>query len=478
MKQVLLIAADEWRYWLRSHLVLGGALIFFVLVVATSILSALRLDVEKETRMLQQSEAEETFYTQPDRHPHRMVHYGHYLFRAPAPLALFDPGLDSVTGQSIFLEGHHQNTVMFAESSASADLGGLSWLNPAMIYQLFAPLVIILLGHGSIVRERESNSLTPLLAVGVSAGRLILGKVLALLFFIASLLLPLVASCVIALIDGERMATLLLLTGIYSIYLALWAILTLLVSLALEKRQLVLAIMTGLWLCFTLVLPSFAVNVATETRPIVGKIKSDLNMVADLRKLGDGHNANDPAFQKLRTDLLKKYNVERIEDLPVNFRGVVAMNAEEKLTSVMNDYANSRISAEKQQEDIIAKFGLLTPAIAIAFASRSIAGTDLEHFHRFQREAEAVRYDFIQGLNQAHVDELSYEDDINRNKDEESWQRARVDSSNWQVLEKYQFQTASISERVLSASSSILFLVLWLMVMCVSLVWCTRKLRP
>ena len=154
------------------------------------------------------------------------------------------------------------------------------------------------------------------------------------------------------------------------------------------------------------------------------------------------------------------------------------MNAEEKLTSVMNDYANSRISAEKQQEDIIAKFGLLTPAIAIAFASRSIAGTDLEHFHRFQREAEAVRYDFIQGLNQAHVDELSYEDDINRNKDEESWQRARVDSSNWQVLEKYQFQTASISERVLSASSSILFLVLWLMVMCVSLVWCTRKLRP
>ena len=478
MKQILLIAADEWRYWFRSHLALGGALIFLVLVVATSLLSALRMDAEKHTRTLQQTEAEETFYAQPDRHPHRMVHYGHYLFRTPVPLALFDPGLDSITGQSIFLEGHRQNTVMFAESAASADFGGLSWLNPALVYQLFAPLIIILLGHGAVVRERESTALTPMLAAGIGGRTLLLGKVLALLSFIVLLLFPLMASCVIALFGGESVVALLSLFGIYGIYLAVWSTLTLIVSSTLQKRSMVLAIMTGLWLGLSLVLPSIAVNVATEAEPVAGKVETDLKMASDLRKVGDGHNANAPAFQQLRADLLAEYNVERIEDLPVNFRGLVATDAEEKLTKVLNDYADSRITAEKQQQEIIANFALLTPAIAIAFASRSIAGTDLDHYHRFQREAEALRYDFVQGLNRAHVEELSYEDDINRNKDEESWQRARVNSSNWQTLETFQFQTAGVSERIANASSSIWILLSWLMVTFVTLLWCGGRIKP
>ena len=61
-----------------------------------------------------------------------MVHYGHYVFRTPAPLARFDPGLDAVTGQSIFLEGHRQNTAMFAASGASADLVELDAGHPAL----------------------------------------------------------------------------------------------------------------------------------------------------------------------------------------------------------------------------------------------------------------------------------------------------------------------------------------------------------
>ncbi len=129
MNQILGVAADEWRYWRRSHLALGGAIVFLILVISISFLNMLRIDAETHARSQNQTQAEDTFRAQPDRHPHRMVHYGHYVFRAPAPLAIFDPGLDFVTGQSIFLEGHRQNTAMFAESSASADFGGLSYLS-------------------------------------------------------------------------------------------------------------------------------------------------------------------------------------------------------------------------------------------------------------------------------------------------------------------------------------------------------------
>lgn len=478
MKQLGFVAVAEWRSWLRSQLALGGALIFLVLFVVTSFLTTTRMEAEKHARTHQQTEAEEMFLNQPDRHPHRMVHYGHYLFRTPVPLAIFDPGLDTVTGQSIFLEGHRQNTVMFAESAASANLGGLSWLTPALVYQLFAPLVIILLGHGSVVREREAGVLAPLLAIGISGRTLVFGKALALVLFSLFLLIPLIASCALALSSGENITALLSLFGAYCLYLLFWVVLTLIISTTLKKRATVLTVMTGLWFCFSLVLPSIAVNLATESKPVAGKIEVDLVMLSDLRKLGDGHNAKDAAFQQLSADLLKKYSVKRIEDLPVNFRGLVAMEAEQKLTQVLNNYADSRMAAQLEQEKRLADYGWLTPALTIAFVSRSIAGTDLEHYHRFQREAEALRFAFVQGLNRAHAEKLSYQDDINRNKNEDSWQRARVESANWQVLDAFQFRVASIAERIANASSSFRILLAWLVVALGVLLWCGGRIKP
>lgn len=112
--------------------------------------------------------APRTFLAQPDRHPHRMVHYGHYAFRTSPLLAALDPGVDAVTGQSIFLEGHRQNTAMFADARAGADLGGFAGLTPANIYQLLLPLLLIIIGHGMLLRERESGTLAVLLAQGQS----------------------------------------------------------------------------------------------------------------------------------------------------------------------------------------------------------------------------------------------------------------------------------------------------------------------
>ncbi|MDT1883647.1 ABC transporter permease, partial [Acinetobacter baumannii] len=56
-----------------------------------------------------QAEANQEFEAQPDRHPHRVVHYGHFLFRPLNPLAAFDPGIDGYTGNTLYLEGHRQN---------------------------------------------------------------------------------------------------------------------------------------------------------------------------------------------------------------------------------------------------------------------------------------------------------------------------------------------------------------------------------
>lgn len=478
MKQLWHIALAEWQYWRRSHLIRNATLLFLVLVIMTSVLTSVRMHEQNHARSHQQAHAENTFKAQPDRHPHRMVHYGHYVFRAAAPLSVFDPGLDAVTGQSIFLEGHRQNSATFAESGASANVAGLSWLSPALIYQLFAPLLLILLGHSAITRERESAVLTPLLSMGVNGCTLLAGKTLALMLFSGVLLVPLAINGAIALIQGEAIAAVATLIAVYAVYLAIWVCITLCIATVLHKRATVLAALAGIWFSLTLVLPSVAVNIVTYTTPAAGKIQTDLRMLADIRKLGDGHNANDPAFAKMRADLLKKYNVTKVDDLPINFRGKVAYESEKKLTKVLADYATQRQQAQQQQTQKLALFGWLTPTMSISLASRAVAGTDLHHFHRFENEAEALRYDFVQGLNKAHQTKLSYEDDINRNKDDAAWQRARVNASNWQVLDNYAFTTATTSQRIHHAATALSVLGLWLVGLLGLLILCARRIQP
>ena len=134
MSSALRIAREEWRQWLRSRLAVLSLIVFAILLFATTAFTMLDAQEARHERLHQQTQAEETFHSQPDRHPHRMVHYGHYVFRAPPPLAMFEPGVDAVTGQSLFLEGHRQNSAMFADARAEARTGGFGALTPAKLY--------------------------------------------------------------------------------------------------------------------------------------------------------------------------------------------------------------------------------------------------------------------------------------------------------------------------------------------------------
>ncbi|MFO0511731.1 MAG: delta 1-pyrroline-5-carboxylate reductase, partial [Gammaproteobacteria bacterium] len=98
MRQVLRIARDEWRQWSRSRLAWVSSALLLLVLVSTAVLTFLQVAQETEARSALQRQAHDTFLSQPARHPHRMVHYGHYVFRSPSPLAAFDPGLDPVTG--------------------------------------------------------------------------------------------------------------------------------------------------------------------------------------------------------------------------------------------------------------------------------------------------------------------------------------------------------------------------------------------
>ena len=478
MRMSLRIAKEEWRYWLRSRLVQIGLVVFALLLIVTSIVTAGRVSELRHERDHQQEQAEQTFLNQPARHPHRMVHYGHYAFRTPTPLAGFDPGVDAVTGQSIFLEGHHQNTAMFAGARASARAGGFGVLTPALIYQLFLPLLLIAIGHAAIVREREAKTLGPLMAQALKGTTLYFGKGMALMALIAGLSLPALFGSGLAVAQGESFFAAMTLYGAYLLYLSIWGALILTVSCFVRSRGIALGILLLIWIFSALVVPRIAVTWASYSLPSEGKIITDMRMNDDLRALGDGHNAADPAFAKLKSNLLAQYNVESVDDLPVNFRGVVASNSEEKLTETLNRYAEKRMSRELEQSKRLDSFGIISPYVAISAASRAVAGTDLRTHHRFLRETEDLRYSFVQGLNKAHIEELSYADDIARNKSEAAGQKARISSANWTVLQDFRFEPNSSAARVKEASASLISLLIWFFGIVFTGLLAARRLKP
>ncbi len=387
MKIILSIVREEWRYWMRSKLAVSVLLIAIILSCASVIVTVFNIQAATDERTHLQEEARNTFLNQPDRHPHRMVHYGHYLFRAPSPLAALDPGVDAYTGTSIFLEGHRQNSAMFSQQQQSAGLTRFVNLTPAFVIQVFAPLLLTLIGYSVITREKESRTLDNLLVQGLPPLAILTAKVAALFLAGIVVLMPLMLGSLATLFWGESLGMILSFWFAYLLYVGIWCLLITLVSCFVKQGNTSFSLSIGAWIILCVLLPRLSSSTASATVDAPGKLLIDFAVIQQMRKLGDGHNAADPAFEQLRKNVLAQYGADNIEDLPINFRGVVAKHSEAQLTEVLNTFAEERMQSELQQATVARLFGWLSPVIAIRSASHTLAGSGLETHHRFLREA-------------------------------------------------------------------------------------------
>lgn len=478
MRGTLLVCREEWRYWLRSRLAGSALLLMAIVLLVASVHAVVHSRSESERRERLQQQAETAFLSQPARHPHRMVHYGHYAFRAPVPLAALDPGIDPYAGMVLFLEGHRQNTAMFAEATELSSLSRFGSLSPAFALQILAPLLLVIMGFGGISREREQNTLVQLQTNGIGAGSLLAGKTLALLAVAALLLLPvLAAGLLLVAVANASLPTVLALVLAYGLYLASWAVGTTAVSALLRSPAAALAALLLLWVLGVIALPRLAGSIARSFAPTPGQIATELQLLTSA-ELADGHNAADPGFAALTAQLLDTYGVTDVADLPVNIRGIVSTAGEAAGTEHLNEYAAQRMAAELEQARVADRLSFLSPMLAIRRASMALAGTDLAHQHRFLREAEDLRFTFVQRLNALHAEELSYADDVRRSSDAAAEQRARVSADFWRLLPEFRFSEAPAAERLRSALPAAGVLGLWLLALLALIAALGGRIRP
>lgn len=454
------IALDEWRYWQRSRLSLAVFIIALLLVATSVWITRASNNDTAHQREHMQSEAEHNFKDQPDRHPHRMIHYGHYVFRSLPPLGTLDPGIDALTGNAVFLEGHRQNSATLADKKQSSGLTWISALTPAFVMQVIAPMLLIILGFSTVTREREAGTLEFLNVQGVSPLTLLAGKGLAL--FTAALVIsaPLLVGVMLSIVDGAAIVPAMAFIVSYWIYLLIWSAIVLLVSAFASSNTLSFSGSTTLWILICLIIPRIASNTASVVIHSPGKLETDFAVLQQLREMGDGHDTSGPANSALKASLLAKYNVESVDELPVNFKGIVAQQSEANLTKVLNEFAQKQMHQQTDQADIYRYFGWLSPMIAIQNASMTLAATDLTNYHLFLRQAEKARFDFVQALNRLHAEGMTLEQDSNKYRSNAAKKAATVSADNWQMLSQFSFTPVASSARLFNSKMALAQLVL------------------
>ncbi|KAF7775257.1 ABC-2 type transport system permease protein [Pseudoalteromonas citrea] len=394
-----------------------------------------------QTQSTAQALVEQQWQAQPDRHPHRVAHFGHFAFRPPSALSFFDLGVNAWVGDSIFLEAHKQNSANFANDQDGGTLLRFSELSSANILLTIWPLLIIGLGFASISGEQKSGTLRQLMSMGVSFRELVTGKSLSYLLLSVVFILPVfilslvLASSAGATFSSEGVVRLLLLFSVYLLYCLFWIGLTLLISSYVKEPKQSLVLLTSIWFILTILMPRMLAEFAHTQNPHQKRNDFELAVKLDNRKVGNSHNPDDPYFSKFRAETLKKYGVDTVEELPINYKGLVMQEGEKLNAQIHNKHYEKQLEKFSAQQQFIRQFYWLNPYLFVRDFSMALTRTDTKHFLDFEQQAEAHRYARIQKLNQLHTNEIDHHNDRDQ----------KVHKSYWQEFKPFSYQAPDLT---------------------------------
>lgn len=414
IKIVYTIAAQAFRGAFRNKAVLWLTALLGVLLLMATYTGWKQYTQQTAIRQAYQKEVREQWLGNPDKHPHRMAHYGYFAFRPKHPLFFFDFGMDSYTGVSVFLEAHKQNSVNFSEASFSTGLLRFGEICMAMVLQLLVPLLTVFLGFSAVSALRENGTLKIVLSQGVSWQELLLGNTLGIGAVAAVLYLPVMLVTILfwaglssLTVSGDEWFRLAVLLLAYFAYLLIWALIAVLVSAFSKTSKGSLVTLIGVWLLCTIVLPRATQALGAYLHPAPSKMAFLAAIEADLAKEGDSHNPDDPHYKFIKDSLLLAHKVATVQELPFNYSGFIMAEGEKISAQIYARHQRRLIHTYEQQNRFNRVTAFVNPYTAIKHLSMALAGTDFRAYMDFQDAAEAFRYNLAQQMNTLQIKYIS-----------------------------------------------------------------------
>jgi ABC-2 type transport system permease protein len=464
------IARHEIRQAWRARVVPLLALLLMLLLAGAAAIGHARASADEEQRHRYQEMVAAQWKAQPDRHPHRVAHYGFLVFRPKPPLAFFDTGVESYTGTSLFLEAHRQNSANFSDATQADGTRRFGELTMAMVLQLFVPLLLFVIAGVAVTREREAGTLSLVLCQGVSWAHVLWGKALGALWIVTALVLPGLLAAGLWLVSSaagswspDSIARAGLLALSHAAYFIVCALAAVVVSARHRTSRGALVTLITLWIALWVVLPRALPSIAVARDPLPSRAAFEADVERRVRALGDSHNPDDPNFARLRQETLARHGVTRVEDLPFNYNGVVMREGEALTSDAYREHVNRLLAVYARHGQLVHVASVLSPFVAIRTASMALAGVDVPHAVEFERQAEAYRYELIQELNELHTHEVDYAWDRYVGFDGGGAPtRQRIGRDHFHAIPTFDYREPPVWWAVQAQSPSLLALILWL----------------
>lgn len=403
---------NEWLQWQRDSR-LKWLLIFLLSISLVALVHQLSFQAGlAKIRLHAQEDSRKEWLSQEAKHPHMAAHFGNYAYKKPSILHTFDPGLSIYTGTSVYMEPHRQNDFLFSKSQESDTGLRFGWLSPALICQLILPLLIILLTFNAINGERNQGTLALLLSQGVSFRQILLAKTFAVfilfeVFFVIYLLVTVLASLLFVKANFDVLA-ILYVWLVYSLYCFCWSLMGIFVSAQVKNVGASIAALLLLWMSISIIIPRVSANVAENIYPLTTNFQFKKQIIESINKGLDGHNSKDERALKIEKEMLAKYKVDSVQQLPFNFEGFIMQQSEDYSSKVYDVEFGKVFMALKNQKNIQAWFAALSPFIAVRNLSMVACNANLESEIDFQQQAENYRRGFVQNMNNDMKDNSAY----------------------------------------------------------------------
>jgi len=475
--QIKLIANHTYKSIIKSPInrwLVGCFLVLIAIALTSSYMSYTnhQHDVEHYSK-----DVRERWENNPDKHPHRMAHYGYVAFRSKFPLSFFDQGLDNYLGNVMFLEAHRQNSVNFSKAGLSSSLLRFGELSAGLLIQLLLPLLIFFWGYASVSGDREKGILKLFLTQGVSWKELLIGKFLGLFAISLLIIIPTLFFTLLLLFMAKpvEFSPVLFSFGVitmaYLIYLFVMSFMATWVSAKSSSSKSSLITLIGCWLFFVLLIPKTSQVLAQIIYPSPSKIEFDATVEHELIQQGDSHNPDDHHFNAIKDSLLSEYNVSSTKELPFNYGGFIMKEGEKLSTEVFRKHQEELIDTYKKQNNVINKMAILNPYIAIKKISMVLSGTHFGSYQIFKSEAEEYRYNLAQTMNNLQIEHISNTTTSSADKG------AVISQQYWKDFPPFNHRFLEINEMICSISYSLFSLLLWLVVLGLCVFFYTKNLR-
>lgn len=403
------VARKEFTEITRDGRFLWTAAIIVALLLIAMGVGAQRYVEDRDLRMAASSEVREQWLKQGEKTPHSAAHYGVYAFKPVTPLALFDPGYNDYTGTIQYLEAHKENQAGFRPAADATAMQRFGNLSGAMVLQLLAPLLIVLLCFALISGEREEGTLRQLFSLGVSRSTIVWGKALGAALALGAVLIPgLVVAALLAGVlvggndphdMGQFPAKLLILGLCYLVFFAIFIGLSICVSIVSRSSGASLTTLIAFWIVAGLLVPRIAVDVGKAVYETPSAFQVQAAIDKDRAQGVHVHEPRHPNHVAFRERVLKQYGVERVEDLPVSFYGLALKEDEEWGYKVTDHHYGAVRRLFEKQHRVHQLFSLLTPFAAIKSLSAGLAGTDVAFANDFSEAAERYRRQMMTVIN-------------------------------------------------------------------------------